>query len=120
MTMPWNDGSTFQSSAPPKMPRNPRKRTTDKIRTRWSGRNRFNPIKMRSPMLQTQRCQNWTKLTLTLRPQYQLRHVTDLVCHALTKGRVLHTLHPKSWIGPARIGMVARLSERTDKLINRL
>ena len=25
MAMPWNDGNMFQFSAPPKMPRNPRK-----------------------------------------------------------------------------------------------
>ena len=49
MTMPWNDGSMFQFSTPPKMPRNPRKQTTGKIRTRWLGRNRLNPIKMRRP-----------------------------------------------------------------------
>ena len=48
-TMPWNAGSMFQFSIPPKMPRNPRKRTTGKIRTRWLGRNRFNPIKMTRP-----------------------------------------------------------------------
>ena len=41
MTMPWNNGNVFQFSAPPKMPRNPRKQTTGKIRTRWSDRNRF-------------------------------------------------------------------------------
>ena len=34
---------------PPKMPRNLRKQTTGKIRTRWSGKNRFNSIKMRRP-----------------------------------------------------------------------
>ena len=46
-TVPWSDGSAFQFPAPPKMPRNPRKRATGKIRTRWLGRNRFNPIKTR-------------------------------------------------------------------------
>ena len=45
--IPWNDGNRVQFSAPPKMPRNPRRDTTGKIRTRWSSRNhRFNPIKM--------------------------------------------------------------------------
>ena len=39
----------FQFSAPPKMPRNPRNRTTGKITTRWLGKNRFNPIKTRRP-----------------------------------------------------------------------
>ena len=39
--MPWNDGSMFKFSAPPNMPRNPRMKTTDKIRTRWLGRNRL-------------------------------------------------------------------------------
>ena len=48
-TRPWNDGSTFQFSTPPRLPGNPRKRTTGKIRTRWLGRNRFNPTKMRRP-----------------------------------------------------------------------
>ena len=44
---PWNDGNTVQFPAPPKMPRNPRRCTTGKIRTRCSGRNhRFNPMKM--------------------------------------------------------------------------
>ena len=43
------DGNTFQFSAHPKMPRNLRKQTTEKIRTRWSGRNKFNPIKIRRP-----------------------------------------------------------------------
>ena len=47
MALPWNDSSAFQLSAPPKMPRNPWKRTTGKIRTRWLGKNRFNPIKAR-------------------------------------------------------------------------
>ena len=42
MAVPWNDGSEFQFSTPPKTSRNPRKTTTGKIRTRWSGRNRFN------------------------------------------------------------------------------
>ena len=49
MALPWNDGRAFKFSAPPKMSRNPRKRTTGKIRTRWSGKNRFNPIKTRRP-----------------------------------------------------------------------
>ena len=49
--MPWIDGSTFQFSALPKMPINPRKRTTGKIRIRWSDRNRFNHIPQR------QKCQ---------------------------------------------------------------
>ena len=47
--LPWNDGSAFQFSAPPKMPRNPRKRTTGKFRTRLSDKNRSNPIKSRRP-----------------------------------------------------------------------
>ena len=45
--IPWNDGNTVQFSAPLKMPRNLRKHTNGKIRTRWSDRNhRFNPIKI--------------------------------------------------------------------------
>ena len=45
----WNDSNTVKFYAPPKMPRNQETQTTGKIRTRWSGRNRFNPIKMRRP-----------------------------------------------------------------------
>ena len=52
MTLPWNDGTVFQFSAPPKMPRNLRKRTTGKIITRWLDNNRFNPIKTRRPNTQ--------------------------------------------------------------------
>ena len=37
MMVPWNDGNLVQF--PPKMPRNLRKCTVGKIRTRWSGRN---------------------------------------------------------------------------------
>ena len=49
MTIPWNDGNTVQFSTPPKMSRNLRKQTTGKVRTRWSGRNQFNPVKMKRP-----------------------------------------------------------------------
>ena len=49
MAMPWNSGSAFQFSVPPMMPRNSRRRTTGKIRTRWLGKNRFNPIRFRKP-----------------------------------------------------------------------
>ena len=45
-TMPWNNGSTVQFSAPPKTHRNPRKCAQGIMRTRWSNRNnRFNHIK---------------------------------------------------------------------------
>ena len=49
MTLSWNDGSMFQFSALLKMPTNPRKRTSGKIRTRWSSKNRFHPVKTRRP-----------------------------------------------------------------------
>ena len=49
MTLPWNNSSACKFFAPSKMPRNPRKRTTGKIRTRWMGKNRFNLIKTRRP-----------------------------------------------------------------------
>ena len=49
MMMPWHEGNMFQFSTPSKTLRNPRKQTTGKIRTRSSGRNRFNPIKTRMP-----------------------------------------------------------------------
>ena len=40
--------------APPRMPRNPRKHATGKIRTSWSNRNhRFNPIKRRLTTMDT-------------------------------------------------------------------
>ena len=46
MTMPWDNSSTVQFSAPPKTPRNSGKCALGKIRTIWSNRNqRFNPIK---------------------------------------------------------------------------
>ena len=48
VTLPWNNDSTFLFSAPPRMSRI-QKRTTCKIRTRWLGKNRFNPIKTRRP-----------------------------------------------------------------------
>ena len=48
VTMPWNNEHMVQFFAPPKTPRNLRKHTLGKIRTRWSKRNhRFNPIKTR-------------------------------------------------------------------------
>ena len=46
MVIPWNSGNPVQFSVPSKTPRNPKRHTTGKIRTRWSERNhRFNPIK---------------------------------------------------------------------------
>ena len=56
--MPWNNGNPVQFSTPPKMPRNPRKCATSKIRTRWSNRNhRFNPIKQADSIPWTHKCQ---------------------------------------------------------------
>ena len=47
MSVPWSNSSNVQFSAPPKMLRNVRKHTSGKIRTRWSSRYWFNPIKVR-------------------------------------------------------------------------
>ena len=52
MTAPWNNRNILQFSALPKIERNPRKWTTGKIRSRWSGKYQFNPIKMRRPNTQ--------------------------------------------------------------------
>ena len=49
MALPWNNGSTFQFPAPPKMPRNPRKKNHWQNQNQWLGKNRFNPIKTRRP-----------------------------------------------------------------------
>ena len=40
--------------------------------------------------------------------------MTDLVCHALIASRVLCILHPKNQTGPAKIGMVPKLKQKTE------
>ena len=109
MTMPWNDGSAFQFYAPSKMPRNPRKQTTGKIRTRWSDRNRFNPIKMRRPSTLDTKVSELDKIDI--KAPILTTALTNSVCHALIVSRVLCILHLKSQIGPVRIGIVPRLRQ---------
>ena len=64
------------------------------------------------PIPQGQKCQIWTKSTMTLRPQYQLKHVTDLDCHALIVSRVLCILHPKSQTDPTRTGTALKIKQK--------
>ena len=45
-------GSTFQFSAPPVTQTKPRKRVPGKIRTRWSNKARYNPMKRKRPNTQ--------------------------------------------------------------------
>ena len=47
--LPWNNGSTFQFSAPPMMQNNPRKRAPGKISARWLSKSRYNPMKAKRP-----------------------------------------------------------------------
>ena len=48
--LPWvNNGNTFQFSAPPETQTNPRRRDPGKIRSRWSNKARYNPIKTKRP-----------------------------------------------------------------------
>ena len=47
--LPWNNGSTFQFSAPPMTSRNSRKRAPGKIRARLFSKSRYNPMKVRRP-----------------------------------------------------------------------
>ena len=50
--LPWNNGNTFQFSAPPMISRNLRKRAPGKIRARQSSKSRYNPMKARRPNTQ--------------------------------------------------------------------
>ena len=45
----WNNGNTFQFSAPLMMQNNPRKRAPGKIRVRWSNKSRYIPMKEKRP-----------------------------------------------------------------------
>ena len=47
--VPWNNGYTFQFSAPFMIQNNPRKRAPGKIRARWSNKSRYNPMKTKRP-----------------------------------------------------------------------
>ena len=47
--LPWNNGNTFQFSAPPMAQNNPRKRAPGKIRARQLNKSRYNPMKAKRP-----------------------------------------------------------------------
>ena len=91
MTMPWNDGSAFQFSAPSKMPRNPRKQTTGKIRTRWLDRNRFNPIKTRRPNTPDTKVSELDKIDI--KAPIPTKACDRFGLNAFIVSRVLHILH---------------------------
>ena len=110
MALPWNDGSVFQFSAPLRTHRNPRKRATGKIRTRWLGKNMFNLIKTRRPNTPETKVTDLDKINTDIKAQ--LKHVTDLDCHALTVSRMLCILHPKIQTGPAKTRMGLKLKQR--------
>ena len=84
MTMPWNNGGTVQFSAPPKTPRNSRKCSLGKIRTRWSNRNhRFNPIKTNRYYAMNTETLDMNKIDIikpTLKRLYELFSLTFSYC----------------------------------------
>ena len=49
MVLPWNNGNTFQFSAPHMTQNNPKKRAPGKIRARCSNKSRYNPMKAKRP-----------------------------------------------------------------------
>ena len=108
--MPWNNGSAFQFSAHPKMPRKPRKRTTGKMRTRWFGRTRFNPIKMRRPNTPDTKVSELDKINIMAPILTKVCDRLGLSCSYCKQD----TLHPSSQEteGPARIGMVPKLNQK--------
>ena len=115
MAMPWNDGNTIQFSAPLKMLRNQRKRTTGKIRARWSGRNRFSPIKMRRPNTQETKMSDLDKVDkidtgINAPVLTKAYNIFGLLCSFCKQG-ALHP-SPKSWTGPAKTGMVSKLKQK--------
>ena len=77
------------------MPRNPRKQTTGKIRTRWLGRNMFNPIKMRRPNTPNTKVSELDKVYIKAPIQTKACDRFGLLCSYFKQG-ALHSLPQES------------------------
>ena len=118
MTKPWNDGNNVQFSAPPKMLRNLRKHTSGKIRTRWSGRNWFNPIKVRRPNTPDTKVSDLNKTDIVVPIPRKACDNFGLSCSYCKQG----VLHPSpqefDWPSKDRDGTKAKAREQNKSLID--
>ena len=116
MMIPWNNGNTVQFSAPPKMPRNPRKCTTGKIRTRWSGRNQFNPKKTRRPNTPDTKVSDLNKINIIGLIPRKASDSFGLSCSYCEQG-VPHPLPQESdWSSEDWDGTKAKVREQSKSL----
>ena len=106
-TIPWNDVNTVQFSATPKTPRNLRRCTTGKIRTRWSsGNHRFNPIKISRFNTKDTKVPDLNKIDIKAPTP---RKVCDSFSLSWSYCKqVFCILHLKIWTGQVKTGMVLR------------
>ena len=120
MTVPWNDGSAFQFSAPPKTSRNPTKRTTGKIRTRWSGRNRFNPIKARRHNTPETKVSELDKIDTDIRAPILTKACdrSGLSCSHCEQGAPHPSPQESDWSSKDWDGTKAKAKEETNSLMD--
>ena len=117
--MPWNDGSAFQFSALPKTSRYPRKRTTGKIRTKWSSRNRFDPIKTRRPNTPDIKVSELDKIYTDIKAQIQTKACErfGLSCSYCEQGAPHPLPQESDWSSKDWDGTKAKGKEETNSLM---
>ena len=100
------------------MPRNLRKQTTGKIRTRWSGRNRFNPIKMRRPNTPDTKVLELDKVEIKTPIPTKAYDGFGLSCSYCKQGAPHPLPQEFNWSSEDWDGIKAEVKEQTDSLID--
>ena len=111
MSLPWNDGNVLQFSAPPKIPRNPRKRNAGKIRTRWLGKIGLTYKTRRSNTSET-KVSDLDNIDRNIEAPVPIKVCDSFDCHAPSVSRVCCILHPKNKTGLVKTEMELRPKER--------
>ena len=115
---PWNDRNTFQFSTPPKIIRYLRRQTTGKIRTRWSGKNWFNPIRTRRPNTQDTKVSELNKVEIKAPIPAKACDSFGLLCSYCEQG----VLHPSpqelDWSSKDWDGDKAKAREQNNLLLD--
>ena len=117
MALPWNTGRTFQFFSPPNMPRNSRKRTPDKIRTRWSDKNRFNPIKTTRPNTPQKRVTELDAIGIDIEAPVPVKvcHKFRLLCSFCDQGTLNPLPQELDWSTEDRDGTKAKRKEKDKR-----
>ena len=103
---------------PPKMPRNPRKQTTAKIRTRWSGRNRFDPKKMKRPNTLDTKVSELDKVDIKTPIPTKACDRFGLLCSYCKQGAPHPSPQETDWSSEDWDGTKAKARQQNDSLID--